>query len=90
MSTVRTISVAKDEILCHEYKNVRGTSTSGGDGVSQWVERRPQDPMDSMTRGSNPVRNTRKMCEFFGVKHVVLTRCRCSPIPLCIYTHAQE
>ena len=30
-----------------------------GDGVAQLVERRPQDPMDFMTRGSNPVRNTR-------------------------------
>ena len=30
-----------------------------GDMVAQWVERRPRDPMDSMTRGSNPVRSTR-------------------------------
>ena len=43
------------------------------DGVAQLVERQAQDPKD---RGSNPVRSTRKTCEFFRVKNVVLTRCR--------------
>ena len=40
-----------------------------GDVVAQLVERQPRDPMDSLTRGSNPVRSTRKICEiFFPVK----------------------
>ena len=46
----------KDPISCHLQ----------GDVVAQWVERRPRDPMDSMTRGSNPVRSTRKICERGG------------------------
>ena len=31
--------------------------------VAQWVERWLRDPMDSMTRGSNPIRSTHKNCE---------------------------
>ena len=42
--------------------------TLHGDMVAQLVERRPRDPMDSMIRGSNPVRSTRKKIEFFWVK----------------------
>ena len=35
--------------------------------MAQLVERRPQDPMDSMTRGSNPVRsNSKKKMLFFS------------------------
>ena len=49
-----------------------------GDGVAQLVERRTQDPKD---RGSNPVRSTRVVCEFFRVKNVVLTRYRCAQPP---------
>ena len=52
-----------------------------GDWVAQLVSRRTQDPNDE---GSNPVRSTRKVCEFFRVKNVVPTRCRCSQ-PLCVY-----
>ena len=36
-----------------------------GGGVAQLVEHRPRDPMDSMTRGSKPVRSTRRKKEFF-------------------------
>ena len=51
------------------------------------VQRRPPDPMDSMTRGSNPVRSTRHICESFQSQNVVLTRCRCAPpTPVCIRT----
>ena len=53
------------------WRNTSGQSSSSymcGDGVAQLVERRPQDPMDSITRGSNPVRSTRKICEFFSQK----------------------
>ena len=41
-----------------------------GDVVAQLAERRPRDPVDSMTRGSNPVRSTRTICEFFRVKQL--------------------
>ena len=37
-----------------------------GGVVAQLVERQPRDPMDSMTRGLNPVRSTRKICECFS------------------------
>ena len=54
----------------------QGTDTfQRGDGVAQLVERRIQD---SMTRDSNPVRSTRKTCEFFRVKTVELTRSQCA------------
>ena len=36
------------------------------DVVAQLVERRPRDPMDSMIRGSNPVRSTRNICGSFS------------------------
>ena len=58
-----------------------------GDGVVQYVEHRTQDSMTSMTRGPNPVRSTRKMCEFFQVQNIVLTCCHCVPNPR-VYTHA--
>ena len=35
-------------------------------GVTQWVERRPQGPTVSMTRGSNPARSPLKICESFS------------------------
>ena len=54
-------------------------------GVAHLVERRTRDPK---TRGSNPVRSTRTICEFFRVKNVVLTRCHCRCAqPLCVYAH---
>ena len=37
-----------------------------GDVVAQLVEHRPRDPMDSKTRGSNPVWSTSKICESFS------------------------
>ena len=37
-----------------------------GDVVAQLVVRQPQDPMDSMIRGSNPVRGTRQICDSFS------------------------
>ena len=54
-----------------------------GDGVAQFVEHWTQDPK---TQCSNPVRTTRKNCEFFQVKNV-MTHCRCAQ-PLCVlYAH---
>ena len=50
-------------------------------GVAQWLECWTEDPK---VEGSNPVRSTRKT-DFFQVKKVVLTHCRCAQ-PLCVYT----
>ena len=44
---------------------VIGFIPTWGDGVAQLVERRTQDSMNSVTRGSNPIRSTGKICEFF-------------------------
>ena len=64
-------------------RQLRAALKYKGDRGSR-VERRTQD---SMTRGSNPVRGTRKTGEFFRVKYcVVLTRCRCAQHP-CIYIY---
>ena len=52
-----------------------------GDGVAQMVERWTQGPK---TQGSNPIRSTRKMCEFLGVKNP-LTHCQCAK-HRCAYT----
>ena len=56
--------------------------------VAQLVEHVPRDLMDSMTRGSNPVRSTRKFVRIFPSQNVVLTRCHsvsvnchCAPPP---------
>ena len=57
-------------------------SMDRGGGVAQLVERRTQAPKD---RGSNPVKSTRRICEFFRVKNVVLTR----PPPV-YYTHKND
>ena len=37
-----------------------------GDVVAQWVERRPRDRMDSIIRGSSPVRSTRNISASFS------------------------
>ena len=59
-----------------------------GEGVAQLVERRPRDPIDSLTRDSNPVRSTRiKLWEFFRVKML----CWLVGVPhTCVYTNAKE
>ena len=58
-----------------------------GDMMAQLVEHRPQDLLDSnsMTRGSNPIWRTRKMCEFFRVR--ILCFLVGVPHPR-VYTHA--
>ena len=57
-----------------------------GGGLAQWLERWTGD---LKVEGSNPVRSTRKT-EFFRVKNVVLTRCRCAQPPcVCIRTHTK-
>ena len=57
-----------------------------GDGLAWWLERWTRDPKD---QGSNPVRSPRFFGEFFQVKNVVLTRCRCALQPLCVYAHTR-
>ena len=42
-----------------------------GDVVAQLVQRRPRNPVDSMTRGSNSMRITRKICESFSLRDEV-------------------
>ena len=61
------------------------TITIWDDGVAQLVERRTQDLKD---RGSNPIRSTITICEFFSDKNVVLTRCRCAQPP-CVYSRTR-
>ena len=56
-----------------------------GHGVAQCLERQTRDPKD---RDSNPIRSTRKMCEFSRVKIVVLHRCRCAQPPY-VYAHTR-
>ena len=59
-----------------------------GDGVAQSVERRTRDPK---TGGSNPVRvrrSTRKNCDIFFRKNVVLIRCRCAQ-PRCAHARVR-
>ena len=55
---------------------------AGGDSL---VERRTRDPK---TRGSNPIRSTRKICDSFSESKwkppCVLTLCRCVQ-PHCVY-----
>ena len=56
----------------------------GGDGLAQWLESWTADPK---VKRSNLARSTRKT-EFFQVKKVVLTRCRCAQT--CVYTYAYK
>ena len=58
-----------------------------GGVVAQWVERRPRDPMDSMTRGSNPVRSTRKICESFSELKCCADLLSVCPTPVYTRTH---
>ena len=66
--------------------NIGSSDLESGDVVAQLVERWPRDPMDSMVRGSNPVRSTSKNCEFFWVKMLC---CLVVGVPHPrVYTHA--
>ena len=61
-----------------------GGGGGGGGGVAPLVDRQIRGPKIG---GSNPAyvsRSTRKMCEFFRVKSVVLTRCRCGQLQ-CVH-----
>ena len=69
---------------------VNGMTVTAGrliDVVSQLVERRPRDPMDSMTRGSNPVRSTIKHCESFSESKCCTDSLSVCPTPVWISTH---
>ena len=56
--------------------------------VAQLVEHLPGDPMDSMSRGSNPVRSIRKIGEFFQVR-LLCWLVVGVPHP-CVYMHAED
>ena len=63
-----------------------------GDVVAQLIELRPrpQNPMDSMIRGSNPIRSTRKICESFSESKCCADSSSVCPTPPhhpCVYTH---
>ena len=63
-----------------------------GDIVAQLVERRPRDTMESMTRGSNPVRSTHKMCESFSESKCCADSLSVCPTPCvfaCIRTYTR-
>ena len=81
----------------HFLSTFHCTHTWGNRGGSSWlidglidgfksklVERRTQDSITSVTPRSNPVKSAGKICEFFGVKNVVLTRCRRAQPP-CVF-----
>ena len=84
-----------NKLAVHEYRGQgnawpqpRLTRVTGGGGA-QLVERRTRY---SKTRGSNPVRSTRQICEgqFFRVKIVVLTRRCAQPPAVCIRMHTNN
>ena len=56
------------------------------DGLAEWLERWVED---RKVEGSNPVNSARKT-EFFRVKKVVLTPCRCARSNPRVYTHAHK
>ena len=62
------------------------TRLDWGDGLAQWLERRIQRTKVRIPSGSS----TRKICEFFRVKNVVRTHCRCAQPNPCVSTHTQE
>ena len=65
---------------CHDMNSIERC-----DGVDQLLERRPQDPMDSMTRGSNPVRSTRKkLVRVFPSQKCCADSLSVCPAPVCI------
>ena len=86
LSLVVFCATSKEVAKCrHEHFPASVARIARGDEVAQWVERRTRDPKD---QGSNPVGSTRKNCEFFRVKNVVLTGCRCA-LPPCVYARTR-
>ena len=74
------LEAASHTMSRHDWRSISSMTSSlmndfvpksdGGDGVAQLVEHWTQDPKDE---GSNPVRSTRTICEFFRDKQFVLT-----------------
>ena len=60
---------------------------SRDDGVTQLVKHRTQDPK---TRGSNPVRSTRKICQSFSESKCCADSLLVCPTPMCICTHKND
>ena len=58
-----------------------------GDGVAQLVERWPRDPMNSMTRGSKPVKSTRTISESFSESKCCADSLSECPTPVCTRMH---
>ena len=57
------------------------------DVVAQLIEHRPRNPMDFMTRGSNPVRSIRNTGESFSESKCCADSLSVCPTPR-VYTHA--
>ena len=57
--------------------------------MAQLVERQPRDPVDSVTRRSNPVRSTRTSCESFSEKKCCADSSVCLT-PVCIHMHKND
>ena len=53
-------------------------------------ERRPRDPMNSMTRDSNAVRSTRQICKCFSESKYCADSLSVCPGHLRVYTHSYE
>ena len=63
---------------------------NGGDGMAQPVEHRTQDSRTSVIRAQDQ-EHKNKLWEFFRVKNVVLTRCRCcAQPPVCTVKHMND
>ena len=60
---------------------------SGVTGLAQWLERWTGYPKG---RGFESRQKHNKNFEFFRVKKVVLTRCRCAQPPVCVRTHTTD
>ena len=80
MSLVKLCQV---QIVPCSYYFLQCDGVVWGDGVAQLVEHRTPDPK---TRGSNPARRTRQICESFSsrVRNVLTRQCAQPP---CVYTH---
>ena len=73
----------------YQIKKIKKAWTKGnrGDTVAQLVERRPLDPMDPMTRGSNLVRSTPKNWWQFSESKMLCWLAVSVPHPR-VYMHA--
>ena len=59
--------------------------------MAELVERRARDPVEFMTRVRTPLGTQEKLVSFpESVRNVVLARCRCTQLRVCIRTHIND